>query len=157
MLAVDVSQSRNSQWTQELRLQSDFSGPFNFSVGANALNFKSQDDYYVFSNLFSVLAEYFYNRESALGEIGTGTRNCDAGQESRECVYVDPNPIDQINGEGHNYFRSKNVVQTRSWALFGEAYWNVSDDVKITAGARYTNDKKTSTPIPSQQIGRAHV
>src|SRR3546814_2558939 len=78
--------------------------------------------------------------------------NCDAGQESRECVYVDPNPIDQINGEGHNYFRSKNVVQTRSWALFGEAYWNVSDDVKITAGARYTNDKKTSTPIPSQLL-----
>ncbi|WP_447753082.1 TonB-dependent receptor domain-containing protein [Sphingopyxis fribergensis] len=152
MLAVDVSQSRNTQWTQELRLQSDFSGPFNFSVGANALNFKSQDDYYVFSNLFSALAEYFYNREDAPGEIGTGTRNCDPGEEFRECIYVDPNPIDRINGEGHNYFRSKNVVQTRSWALFGEAYWNVSDDVKITAGARYTNDKKTSTPIPSQLL-----
>ncbi|SBV33382.1 Outer membrane cobalamin receptor protein [uncultured Sphingopyxis sp.] len=152
MLAVDVSQSRNTQWTQELRLQSDFSGPFNFSVGANALNFKSQDDYYVFSNLFSALAEYFYNREDAPGEIGTGTRNCDPGNEFRECIYVDPNPIDQIDGQGHNYFRSKNVVQTRSWALFGEAYWNVSDDVKITAGARYTNDKKTSTPIPSQLL-----
>lgn len=152
MLAVDVSQSRNSQWTQELRLQSDFSGPFNFSVGANALNFKSQDDYYVFSNLFSLLAEYFYNREDAPGEIGTGTRNCDAGDEFRECVYVDPNPIDQINGEGHNYFRSKNVVQTRSWALFGETYWQIADDVKITAGARYTNDRKRSTPIPSQLL-----
>ena len=152
MLAVDVSQSRNSQWTQELRLQSDFSGPFNFSVGANALNFKSQDDYYVFSNMFSLLAEYFYNREDAPGEFGAGTRNCDPGKEFRECIYVDPNTIDQINGQGHNYFRSKNVVQTRSWALFGEAYWNVSDDVKITAGARYTNDKKTSTPIPSQLL-----
>ena len=63
MLAVDVSRSRNTQWTQELRLQSDFAGPFNFSIGANALNFKSQDDYYVFNNMFSLLAEYFYNRE----------------------------------------------------------------------------------------------
>ncbi|HEV2598085.1 TonB-dependent receptor domain-containing protein [Sphingopyxis sp.] len=152
MLAVDVSQSRNTQWTQELRLQSDFSGPFNFSVGANALNFKSQDDYYVFSNMFSLLAEYFYNREDAPGQIGAGTRNCNPGQEFRECIYVDPNPIDRIDGQGHNYFRSKNVVQTRSWALFGEAYWNVSDDVKITAGARYTNDKKSSTPIPSQLL-----
>ncbi|HRE34400.1 MAG TPA: TonB-dependent receptor, partial [Sphingopyxis terrae] len=152
MLAVDVSQSRNSQWTQELRLQSDFSGPFNFSVGANALNFKSQDDYYVFSNLFSLLAEYFYNREDAPGEIGTGTRNCDAGNEFRECVYVDPNPLGAINGDGHNYFRSKNVVQTRSWALFGETYWQIAGDVKITAGARYTNDRKRSTPIPSQLL-----
>ncbi len=152
MLAVDVSQSRNTQWTQELRLQSDFSGPFNFSVGANALNFKSQDDYYVFSNMFSLLAEYFYNREDAPGQIGAGTRNCNPGEEFRECIYVDPNPIDRIDGQGHNYFRSKNVVQTRSWALFGEAYWNVSDDVKITAGARYTNDKKSSTPIPSQLL-----
>src|SRR3546814_12355215 len=33
-----------------------------------------------------------------------------------------------------------------------EADWNVSDDGKITAGARYTNDKKTSTPIPSQLL-----
>src|SRR3546814_15588014 len=84
MLAVDVSQSRNSQWTQELRLQSDFSGPFNFSVGANALNFKSQDDYYVFSNLFSVLAEYFYNSESAPGEIGTG--RSEERRVGKECV-----------------------------------------------------------------------
>lgn len=152
MLAVDVSQSRNTQWTQELRLQSDFSGPFNFSVGANALNFKSQDDYYVFSNLFSILGEYFYNRVDTPDDVGTETRNCDPGNEVRECVYVDPNPIDRIDGLGHNYFRSKNVVQTRSWALFGEAYWNVSDDVKITAGARYTNDKKSSTPIPSQLL-----
>src|SRR3546814_13419811 len=105
-------------------------GPFNFSMGGNALNFKSQDDYYVFSNMFSLLAEYFYNREDIPGEVGAITRNCDAGNEFRECVYVDPNPIDAINGEGHNYFRSKNVVQTRSWALFGEAYWNVTDDVQ---------------------------
>ncbi|WP_245836556.1 TonB-dependent receptor domain-containing protein [Sphingopyxis indica] len=152
MIAVDISQSRNSQWTQELRLQSDFAGPFNFSIGGNALNFKSQDDYYVFSNMFSLLAEYFYNREDIPGEVGASTRNCDAGNEFRECVYVDPNPIDAINGEGHNYFRSKNVVQTRSWALFGEAYWNVTDDVKITAGARFTNDKKTSVPVPSQLL-----
>ena len=152
MLAVDVSQSRNTQCTQELRLQSDFSGPFNFSIGANALNFKSQDDYYVFNNMFSLLAEYFYNREDDPDASGIGTRNCDAGNEFRECVYVDPNPIDQINGEGHNYFRSKNVVQTRSWALFGEAYYQASDSVKITAGARFTHDKKTSTPVPSQLL-----
>ena len=24
------------------------------------------------------------------------------------CPYIDPNPVESINGEGHNYFRSKN-------------------------------------------------
>ncbi|WP_235302841.1 TonB-dependent receptor domain-containing protein [Sphingopyxis sp. MWB1] len=152
MIAVDLNRSRNSQWSQELRLQSDYAGPFNFSIGANALNFKSQDDYYVFSNIFSLLAEYAYNRHPDRTINGIATQNCDGPNEARECVYVDPNPIDQINGEGHNYFRSKNVVQTRSWALFGEAYWEIAPDVKLTAGARYTNDKKKSTPYPSQLL-----
>src|SRR3546814_1627522 len=24
------------------------------------------------------------------------------------CVYIDPNPVETINGDGHNYFRSSN-------------------------------------------------
>lgn len=45
MVSADLSQSDNRQWSQELRLQSDFDGRFNFSLGANYLDFKSQDDY----------------------------------------------------------------------------------------------------------------
>ena len=150
MLSADLSQSNNRQWSQEIRLQSTFDGPFNFSLGANYLKFKSQDDYYVFNNTFSLLAEYFYNSL-------TGTNNLRLTQPCtpttpKECVYVDPNPLNSINGEGHNYFRSKNVVKTESWAVFGEAYWDVTQDVKITAGLRYTDDSKTSTPYPSQLL-----
>ena len=149
MLSVDLSRSSNRQWSQELRLQSSFEGPFNFSLGANYLKFKSQDDYYVFNNTFSMLAEYFYNQDLS-APVAT-TQPC-TPTTPQECVYVDPNPLNSINGQGHNYFRSKNVVQTESWAIFGEAYWQVTPDVKITAGLRYTDDTKTSTPYPSQLL-----
>src|SRR3546814_10931488 len=32
---------------------------------------------------------------------------------SSTCPYIDPNPVESINGEGHNYFRSKNPYKLR--------------------------------------------
>src|SRR3546814_6861923 len=54
--------------------------------------------------------------------------------------------------EGHNYFRSKNPYKLRSYAFFGESYLNITDDLKLTAGLRYTDDRKTFTPVPSQTL-----
>jgi outer membrane receptor protein involved in Fe transport len=150
ILSADISQSDNRQWYQEFRLQSDMAGDFNFSLGANYLDFKSQDDYYVFNNTFSYLAEYFYNFQ--LGPDGSSqTVPCDDNRVF-ECVYVDPNPLSEINGEGHNYFRSKNVVHTRSWAVFGEGYWDLTPELRLTTGLRYTEDRKDTTPYPSQLL-----
>src|SRR3546814_7374847 len=59
---MDLSRSRNRQWSQEFRLQSDFDGPFNFNLGVNYLDFKSQDDYFVFNNLYTFIAYNRYNR-----------------------------------------------------------------------------------------------
>jgi len=155
IMIVDLSQSDNRQWYQEFRLQSSNDGMFNFSLGANYLDFKSQDDYYVFGNVFSMIAEYFYNVDLTRrpGIVGGSVRSrlCDDANPA-ECVYVDPNPIGNINGDGHNYFRSKNVVEIRSWALFGEGYWDLTPGLRLTAGLRYTDDTKITTPHPSQLL-----
>src|SRR3546814_21051429 len=52
----DVSSSYSKQFSQELRLQSSFDGPFNFSVGANYTWFKTIDEYIIMSNVFTALA-----------------------------------------------------------------------------------------------------
>src|SRR5690606_36539364 len=52
----DISQSSGKQFSQELRLQSDFGGPVNFSFGANYTKFETVVDYYVFSNLLPGIA-----------------------------------------------------------------------------------------------------
>ena len=164
--SADLNQSDNEQWYQELRLQSDFEGRFNFLLGANYLDFKTQDDYYVFNNLFTLLAEYLYNQDLNPGRPIPSpiiSAPCDDDYNSffldfpgadaiTECVYVDPTSIDDLAGDGHNYFRSKNVVETRSWAIFGEAYVDILPDLRFTGGFRYTEDEKVSTPFPTQLL-----
>lgn len=160
----DISKAKSKQFSQEFRLQSDFDGPLNFSIGGNYTHFKTLNDYYVMSNVLTALASTspLYNNGQSLpngvdlsvcpvSNFGTGgvVAIDDPGSQ---CPYVDPNPLEAINGEGHNYFRSKNPYKLRSYALFGEAYWNISDDVKLTAGLRYTDDRKTFTPVPSQTL-----
>lgn len=155
MISADLSVSDNRQWSQEFRLQSSYDGNFNFSLGANYLDFKTEDNYYVFNNLFTLIAEYFYNVNPLVTTTqGLVTQNCDGTNATlwKECVYVDRTSIRQLEGDGHNYFRSKNAVKVRSWALFGEGYWNLRPDLRLTAGLRYTDDQKITTPYPSQLL-----
>ncbi|WP_212742542.1 TonB-dependent receptor [Rudaea sp. 3F27F6] len=151
-LMVDLNTAYSKQWSQEFRLQSSYDGPFNFSVGANYLYYEINENYYAFNNIFTLLSQSYYNRSS----IGSTPITCSPGQPEpvagRGCIYIDPNPIGQLNGQGHNYFRSWNVADTRSVALFGEAYWQFTDTLKLTAGLRVTDDRKTTTPIPSQAL-----
>lgn len=156
-LSADLSRSHSKQWSQEFRLQSAFDGGFNFSLGANYLDFKIDEDYFVFNNIMSLITQGFFNADYVNGP-GSPPVDCKPGDNDQStpllphCVYIDPNPIGRINGEGHNYFRSRNHARTKSWAFFGEGYWQVSDTVKITAGLRYTDDKKITTPYPTQLL-----
>jgi outer membrane receptor protein involved in Fe transport len=54
-----------------------------------------------------------------------------------------------LDGQGHNYFRSKNPYHLNSWAGFGEVYYQIAPDVKLTGGLRFTDDKKRFWNIPS--------
>ena len=155
MLAADLSQSDNKQFFQEVRLQSDFDSKVNFNLGLNYLKFETEDNYYVFNNIFTLLAQYFYNRvNTANGHLVTS--NCQDAVvlpgDPLECVYTDLSPISDLDGDGHNYFRSKNVVSTESWGLFGETYIDLTENLRVTTGLRYTSDKKVSTPHPTQLL-----
>ncbi|MGO4259711.1 TonB-dependent receptor domain-containing protein [Lysobacter sp. TAB13] len=157
LLIADLVDSDSRQWSQEFRLQSSFDGAFNFNVGANYLEYKVDESYYVFSNVFTSLADLFFNGNGA----GTAPGKCPAGVATRldpntgqiiPCVYIDPNPLGAIDGQGHNYFRSRNLAETRSTAIFGEGYWKLNDTLRLTVGLRYTSDRKTTTPFPTQTL-----
>ncbi|MGL3823442.1 TonB-dependent receptor domain-containing protein [Sphingopyxis sp. R3-92] len=153
ILSMDLSRSRNRQWSQEFRLQSDFDGPFNFNLGVNYLDFKSQDDYFVFNNLYTFIA-YNRNNRNESGNFGSEFEYSDCGPAvtTRDCIYIDPNPVGLLDEQGHNYFRSRNDVRTKSWGFFGEAYWDVAENVKVTAGLRLTRDSKSAVLYPSQLL-----
>jgi iron complex outermembrane recepter protein len=162
----DISQANSWQFSQELRLASNFEGPLNFSVGANYTHYRTVEDYYVLFNIITALAE----GPNLIGNYSADPTLCDAvpgpghyiggpgsgipiGQPGSEgCIYIDPNPLDKINGQGHNYFRSDNPYTLNSWAGFGEAYYQLEPDLKLTAGLRFTDDNKDFTPVPSQTL-----
>ena len=60
LLAEDLSEEHAWQASQEFRLASHSSGPFNFSVGGNYLHYETAESYYVFANTLT----YFANGES---------------------------------------------------------------------------------------------
>lgn len=129
----DVSSADSKQWSQELRLQSAFAGPLNFNVGAIALDFKSESDYYVYGNTLT-----------AYSVILNGGKPCAINTPT--CVYIDPNPTP--TGDGHNYYDNRTPYHLKSKAVFGEVYYELSDSFKLTGGLRYTHDRKQTTTLP---------
>ena len=169
----DIAQAKSNQFTEEIRLQSSFDGPVNFSVGANYTRFNALVDYYVMFNLITAYASiYPFNTQTDPSICGYSSLAYGDGylpepvpfdDPRAGCPYIDPNPVEGINGEGHNYFRSKNPYRLRSAAAFGELYWKPREDVSVTAGLRYTDDRKRFIPVPTQvllatsQFGRGDV
>lgn len=121
----DQSSFKNKAYTGEAVLTSQFDGAFNFLLGAIYNRIETTDlDYYV--NAFGI--DYIagvLGAASALGQQG-------AGNVTFPPVYL-----------GTPFFRNNQKDFTlKSYGIFGEAYYNVTDTVKITVGLRYNDDKK---------------
>ncbi len=181
MVAEDLSRERAFQFSQEVRLASNFKGPLNFSVGANYMHYQTNEDYFVFFNVLSALVQltngsgpgdygncvfygngltYPVSHEPVLIRAPAIVDQISAITSQFACVdttifglapgtYIDPNSINQVDGQGHNYFRSENPYALSSYAGFGEVYYQVTPEVKLTAGLRWTDDQKTFWDIPS--------
>jgi outer membrane receptor protein involved in Fe transport len=179
LVAEDLSEEHSWQLSQEFRLASHFSGPFNFSLGGNYLHYETEENYYVFINSLT-LSTYTWaqgtsgipyqtlpwvpgvsdNSNCLQGHFAVTNPNIPTQIGSSgfltpghdECMYIDPNPIEGLNNRGHNYFLSQNPYTLNSYALFGEAYYNLTDELKLTGGLRWTNDRKHFIDIPSQLL-----
>jgi iron complex outermembrane receptor protein len=166
LVVQDLSTERSWQLSQELRLASNFSGPVNFNIGGNVLHYETLEDYYVFINTltsFDALHSVYYtnswipgvsnNAPCLLGGYRyTNFTTAPVQPDVQNCSYIDPNPLSNVNGEGHNYFLSENPYVLNSYAAFGEVYYNITHDLKLTTGLRFTDDQKHFDVIPSELL-----
>lgn len=142
----DQSGGESEQITHELRLQSSYDGRFNFNLGAIYVDFEAidpangDDGYYVFSNSLTALAQInnaaggaFFGGEVPIDTAGNG-----------EALFEGA-----LGGDGGNYFRSLSPYRLESFAVFGEGYFDVTDDIQFTLGLRYTDDQKEQDVVPS--------
>ena len=124
--------------THEVRLQSAFDGPFNFSAGASYQKNEGTTNLYVVSNTLTAVAVGLYN----LGLLSPFA--CPPYGGPANCILVDPNEIPV--GTGGNYFLSRTEYQVESNALFGEVNYEFTDTFRVTAGLRWTQDRKEAQP-----------
>ncbi len=160
----DLSTEHSWQLNQEFRFASNFQGPLNFSAGGNYMHYETEENYYVFSNTFTMISlnqvncgnDYTQNVTDHLYCLNNGKSYVPpqqgGGIPTESPQYLDPNPISTLNNEGHNYFLSQNPYTLNSYALFGEAYYNITPDLKLTGGLRWTDDQKHFVEIPSQLL-----
>jgi outer membrane receptor protein involved in Fe transport len=179
LVAQDISREHAWQFSQEFRFASSFSGPFNFSAGGNYMHYETVEDYYVFANALTLFAATSASSDTTAWVPGvTDNSEClaadafgvhsggfgqqyndpnhGAGQPTSTCYSIDPNPLDQVDDAGHNYFLSRNPYTLNSYAGFGEAYYNVLSDLKLTGGLRWTDDQKHFTDIPSELLANGY-
>src|SRR5690606_4220507 len=127
-------------WSTEAILTSDLDGPFNFLLGGIYANYHlTENSYYV--NAFPI--DYLTGVLGAFSAYAAG---------------LPPSYL------GTPFFRNNtDDLKIKSYGLFGEAYFEVNDRLKLTAGLRYNNDKKSvlarstlaSFLVPFGQTGTA--
>ncbi|MCW8863720.1 MAG: TonB-dependent receptor [Colwellia sp.] len=107
------------QITQELRLDSKFDGPFNFTVGSFFMDSNLYKDQETYVN-FALIA-------CALSPAEVDCQNDFFIQSNIDSVVPDFNEVDQ---------------NTLSWAIFGQFYYDINDRTRLSVGGRYSVDEK---------------
>jgi iron complex outermembrane receptor protein len=124
-ISNDRSSLETRTYSGELLISTKFDGPFNLLVGATYLDNKLFDAHYNVASFGLDYAGAVLGALTALGRTLQGAATAPS--------YLGPTMFDSNTPE----FRLK------SYGLFGEAYFEVSDQFKLTAGIRYNNDKKS--------------
>ena len=135
-LQFDRSNQNNSSWSAEAILSSDLDGPFNFLIGGIYSKYHLTENSY-FVNAFAI--------DYVAGLLGAFTICCIAVPDT--CPGALPGatlpsllPPSYL---GTPFFRNNtDDLKVSSYGLFGEAYFEINDKLKFTAGLRYNDDTK---------------
>jgi iron complex outermembrane recepter protein len=119
-LDFDRSNQDNKDWSVEAILTSSFDGPFNFLLGGIYVDADlSENSYYV--NAFGI--DYVTGVLGSFTSLGAG---------------LPPSYL------GTPFFRNNtDRLSVKSYGIFGEAYYEFSDALKLTLGLRYNDDRKS--------------
>jgi iron complex outermembrane recepter protein len=117
VFAFDNATSDSEYLTAEIKLESAYDGKFNFIVGANYSEYEGYGDYYVIANTLDLVGNY--------GVPGLG---------------FPPLYPTMFNSTSNPSGNSGNTGD--SMAFFGEAYYDITDTLKLTVGLRYNEDNK---------------
>ncbi len=133
----NAAETRDQQYSEELRLTSNGNGPFEWQAGAYLFNQDLKDHYIVHQfgadviPLYNALVNYGAVKgtpiSTALSPLLTGARLVE-----------------------------NTHVQDQNEAVYGQASWHITHKLTLTGGARFTHDKKNGgSPIDLSDLPKA--
>jgi iron complex outermembrane receptor protein len=107
--------------TQEFRLGSDFDFPLNFQAG------------FFFQDVEQVFEAYQYAVNIAL--------STNLGLPAALPAFFLPDGRDPVTGNGYDYNKN-HFLDTTVFSGYIAGYWDITENLELTAGVRYTNEDK---------------
>ncbi|MBA3897248.1 MAG: TonB-dependent receptor [Sphingomonadaceae bacterium] len=123
-LDFDRSNASGKQWTVEGIATTKFDGMFNFLIGGIYLDNKVRNNEYYVNSFALDYAAGLLGAASAIGSRAAGA------------------PIPNVYRGTPFYDNDSRFYHLKSYGIFGEAYVNFSDSLKLTLGGRYNHDSK---------------
>lgn len=123
---VDESSSDNRQYVHELRFQTSFDGPLNGLFGAFYLDYENRNQYIVRSSALA-LPGLILPINPAVFPAPTGDVN---------------DPRSEVNPYMLGFHNDTRRNTLEAMAVFGELYWDVTSNLRLTFGARYSEEEK---------------
>ena len=124
---ADQSMGMDEGWSHEFRVQSNFDGDLNFLLGAMNLDYQSRGHYVV--------------RNAGIGLPGQIL-------PINQAVFPAPSnltdPSNEVSPHMWGYENDTRLYELDAQALFGELYYDVNQDLRLTFGARYSEEEKKS-------------
>ena len=152
----DVGPQEWSQFSQEFRVASNLSGPFNFLAGLFYWNMDSERSFTRDAScqnnagqLDAALTNYAENNLSG-DDLTTALSDLGAYADS---LGVSCNANDIVSATAYM------STEFNNWALYGDGTYDLSDDMRLIFGLRYTDDEVSYTHrrVNNDEYGRRGV
>ena len=136
--SFDYGYGESKEYTQEVRLTSSYKGKINFALGGFYSEITGGTTYIVENNAYTALSQL---NNFVAANFGP------AAAPLGGPIHIQPNaPAD---GSGHNYYDAHAQGNTKSYAGFGEVYYDITPQLKLTLGGRYTVDQTYNLQFPT--------
>lgn len=139
----DYNAEDNEQWSQEFRLNGDATDRISWTVGLNYFEETAKQRSGI------ILSPQAVDKLITESEIGIPYSSVEPGfgfDIAWQAVFPDLDRIYETGAQalqGIDYMEFIDVQgDYEAWAVFGDVTWAITDTLEITAGLRYTEDKK---------------
>lgn len=132
LIGVNTGVGAIDTYTAEVRIASDFDGPFNFLVGG-----------YYFKEDIETSGSLLYGADFK-GYADALTGGGYSGSEALLRGLIPTIPAGTFGGEGQGRFTNF-TLDDDSFSIFGQADFEITDGLVFTAGGNYTSDRKLVT------------